>query len=319
MKKTFLFAAALLFAVLACEPETNPQDDQKEPVEQPGDDNQTPGEGEGDENQTPGEGEGNGDENQTPGEGDENQTPGDEPVTPAEPTFADYITEEEAVLYDDRWVPSSDEITVTATGAGKLDVDFACKEDPYEGENCIKWVMNCPVGTPADFIRLTFDPLVDLSGLEKKGNYCVEFAIKSNWWINGNVFNLQLRDSDKNVDGKPYLYQQNVIQDFDEDTPKSEESPEGTIPPGGWHRVSIPLNQIWGINNDPEGGLTKDDWTKDAKTTRNSSGDRWLPDLAGFGSLTFQSKAQAKDPEETDLIIWLDEIKICEASFAQNK
>ena len=43
------------------------------------------------------------------------------------------------------------------------------------------------------------------------------------------------------------------------------------------------------------------------------------PASGSFGSLTFQSKAQAKNPEETDLIIWLDEIKICEASFAQNK
>ena len=303
MKKTLLFAAALMFAVMACEKPA------EENTDGAGDNNQTEQPGDDNNEQTPGEGD------ETPGEGDENQSP----VTPAEPTFADYITEEEALLYDDRWVPSSESITVTATGQGKVDVDFACTEDPYEGANCIKWVMNCPVGSPADFIRLTFDPLIDLSAFEKAGNYCIEFAIKSNWWINGNVFNLQLRDSKNNVDGKPYLYQQNVIQDFDEDTPKSEESPEGTIPPGAWHRVSVPLNQMWGVNNDPEGGLTKDDWTKDAKTTSNSAGDRWLPDLAALGSLTFQSKAQAKDPEESDLIIWLDEIRICEASFAQNK
>ena len=312
MKKTLLFAAALLFAVMACEPETNPQDDQKEPTEQPGDENQTPGEGEGEggENQTPGEGEGEGGENQTPGEGE-----GGEGQEPVGPTFADYISEEAAILYDDQWVPSSETITVTAAGTGKVDVDFACTDEPYEGTKCIKWVMNCPLTNPADYIRLTFDPLIDLSGLEKKGNYCVEFAVKSNWWINGNVFFVQLRDSENNVDGKPYLYEQNVIQDFDEDTPRSEESPEGTIPPGEWHRVSIPLNQMWGKQNDPEGGMTS--WA--GKTTKNSGADKWLPDLAGLGSLTFKSKASAKNPDETDLIIWLDEIKICEASFPQNK
>ena len=319
-----------MVASVACEPEANPQDDQKDQTEQPGDENQNPDEG--DENQTPGEGEGgDGGDNQTPGgneggeneggenEGGENEGGENEGgELPSGPTFADYISETEAILYDDQWVPSSETVTVTATASGKVEVDFACTEEPYEGTRCIKWVMNCPVGTPADFIRLTFDPLIDFSGYEKSG-CSVEFAIKSNWWINGNVFSCQLRDSQNNVDGKPYLYQQNAIQEFDEDTPKSEESPEGTIPPGEWHRVSITLNEFWGVNNDPAGGLTKDDWGSAVKTTRDSSGDKWLPDLAGLGSLTFLSKAQAKNPEETELIIWIDEIKICAPSFQQNK
>ena len=54
MKKTLLFASAMLFAVMACE---KPTDDSNE--------------GAGDNNQT----EQPGDENQTPGEDDENQTP----------------------------------------------------------------------------------------------------------------------------------------------------------------------------------------------------------------------------------------------------
>ena len=288
MKKHLLLLVALMtFASVACKPESKPGDDSTDPTEKPG-------------------------ENENPGDGG-NDTP------PADLTFSDYISETKAILYDDQWVPSAETITITVSGKGKENVDFDCTENPFQGSKCIKWVMNCPVGSPADFIRLTFDPLIDFSGYEKKGDYCVEFAIKTNWWITGNVFNVQLRDSKNNVDGKPYLYQQNAIQDFDEDTPVTDDSPEGTIPPGNWHRVSIPLNQIWGINNDPEGELTQDDWRDNAKTTRNSTGSKWLPDLAGLGSLTFKSKASAKNPEETDLIVWIDEIQICKASFPQNK
>ena len=289
MKKYLFLLPAFLLAFTACEPEKNPLDNADDTPVLPGDD--------------------------ATDEDEDNGTS----TPPAELTFSNYIFETKAILYDDQWVPSSETVTITASGSGKENVDFACTQDPFRGSKCIKWVMNCPVGSSADCITLNFDPLIDFSGYEKKGDYCVEFAIKSNWWINGNVFTLQLRDSENNVDKKPYLYQQNAIQDFDEATPITPDSPEGTIPPGSWHRVSIPLNQIWGVNNDPEGGLTSDDWATAVKTTRNSTGDKWLPDLAGFGSLTFKSKAQAKNPEESDLIIWIDEIQICKASFPQNK
>lgn len=286
MKKTLLFASALLFAVMACEKST---DDSNE--------------GAGDNNQT----EQPGDENQTPGEDDENQTPA--------LTFDNYVLESKVILYDDQWIPSSETITITATGTGKETVDFACTETPYEGSKCIKWVVN--PSNKTDRIELSFSPFIDLSSYEAKG-YAIEFAVKSNWWIGGNDFCVVLRDSKENADKTEWEYRANAIHEYDENTPKTPETPDGTMAPDQWYRVSIPLDEMWGKNTEING--TEVDWSsKTLKDASSATPSKWLPDLKALGKFAFNRWGGAAHPDGEDVVIYFDDIRICERSFVPNK
>ena len=221
-------------------------------------------------------------------------------------SFNDYMLPDKIILYDDQWIPSSENITITPSGAGKVDVDYVCKEDPAQGNSCIKWVLPKGAFTTEHFVRLDFAPYIDLSAFEKSG-YSIEFKVKSNWWINGNVFQVILRDSPENEDKTPWLYSQNVIHNFDADTPKSAEEPDGTLHPDTWYQISIPLDEMWGKNKELDG--TAVDWS--GKSLRDgSTNGKWLPDLKALATFGFYAKSPTI-PEGDEIIVWFDDIQIC--------
>ena len=203
------------------------------------------------------------------------------------------------ILYDDAWLSSSSDVTVSATGVGKDDVlDYACTESPYHGQKCIKWKIN----SSTQNICLNFSNYIDLSDYEAAG-YSLEFKVKCSDWINGNVFYAMMKDSSYGG-WTPWLYSQNAIHKFDK-----AKTGNNSLDPDQWWPISISLDQLWGQTKDfTDGGATVT-WDATTHPHTDSSSSRWLPDMNKLGVIGFWGKASA------EYTLWFDDIRICAPSF----